>query len=73
MKNKLLKHGILMFLWLTYMLPVLAGPGGGDGDGEGEGDPDPGTPIDNWMLLLILAGIAVGIYFIMKSKRKAVA
>lgn len=71
MKNKLLKYGILTFLWFAYTLPALAGPGGGDEDGEGEADPE--VPIDNWMLLLILAGIAVGVYFIMRSRRKAVA
>lgn len=60
----------MAFLWAIFTLPAMAGPV----DPPGEDDPiyeDP-TPIDNWMLLLILAGVAVGSYFLMKYRQKAV-
>ncbi|SMC85793.1 hypothetical protein [Moheibacter sediminis] len=67
MKRGIHKYGLLAFLWLTYTLPALADPNDPD-DGD-----DPQAPIDNWLLLLILAGVALGIYFIMKNKNKQIA
>ncbi|MFA7687710.1 MAG: hypothetical protein WCY25_07585 [Moheibacter sp.] len=71
MKNNILKFALMTFFWVAYALPLMAGPE----------DPDPGddppwedpTPIDNWMLALILAAAAVGVYFILKHRRKAIA
>jgi len=68
MKNRILKFGLLAFFWAAYTLPVFAqGPDDPD-DGN-----DPQAPIDNWILLLVLAGIALGIYFIIRNQRKAIA
>ena len=70
MKSNFLKFGLIAFFALFYSLPALAqGSGGDEHDGE---DPDP-TPIDNWVLFLVLAGVAVGAYFIMKNRRQAIA
>ncbi|MFA7687385.1 MAG: hypothetical protein WCY25_05935 [Moheibacter sp.] len=71
MKNNLLKFGLIAFFWVAYSLPLLAGPE----------DPDPGddppwedpAPIDNGILVLILAAAAVGIYFLAKYRRKSAA
>jgi len=70
MKNKLIKSGLLLLMWLVYGLPVLAGPV----DPPGGEDPpyiDP-TPINQWEFMLIFAAIAVAAYFVMKYQRKAV-
>lgn len=65
MKNNILKFALLAFFWMIYTLPLIAQPV----DPPGEDDPfepeDP-TPIDDWMVLLILASAATGIYFRMK-------
>jgi len=66
MKNKILKYG-LAIVWLICMIPVTAGPV----DPPGGDDPpfeDP-TPIDNWVIALILAGIVLGIYYIRFRKK----
>lgn len=68
MKRVIQKYGLLAFLWLAYTLPAFADPNDPD-----DGDDPPAAPIDNWLLLLILAGVALGIYFIMKYKRKQFA
>lgn len=71
MKMNVLKSGLLGILWMVYSLPILAGPV----DPPGEDDPiyeDP-TPIDNWMLLLLMGAVAVGIYFLVKYRRKSMA
>lgn len=67
MKRKIHKYGLLAFLWLAYTLPAFADPNDPD-DSD-----DPQAPIDNWLLLLILAGVALGVYFIMKYKNKQIA
>lgn len=69
MKNYILKYGILTFLWLTYTLPALAGPG----DPPIDDDPVEPVPVDNWMLLLALAGTILGAYLLIKHHKKAIA
>jgi len=69
MKNNITKFGLLALIWLVYIVPVTAGPV----DPPGGEDPpyiDP-TPIDNWLLMLVFAAIAIGSYFILKYRRKA--
>lgn len=70
MKNNFLKFSLLACLTIFNVLPVLAGPGGG---GTDDGSEYEDLPIDNWVLMLILAGVVIGIYFIAQSKRKAIA
>ena len=70
MKNRILKFGLLAFFWAAYTLPVLADDGAEDPPGDD--DPSP-APIDNWILLLVLAGIALGVYFIIRNRKKAIA
>jgi len=70
MKNQILKFGLLAFLWMVYTLPAIAQPVDPPGE-EDPFEPEDPTPIDNWMLLLILASVAVGVYFLMKHRRKA--
>lgn len=68
MKNNILKYGLLAITWLATTIPALAFPGDPD-DGD---DPLP-APVDNWILVLILAGAALGVYFILKYNKKAIA
>lgn len=66
MKNIFFKYGFTALFALLYTLPLIAqDPGTGGTDDE---DPDPAAPIDNWVLLLVLAGIALGVYFVMKYR-----
>ena len=53
---------------MVYTLPAIAQPVDPPTDDDPLEDP---TPIDNWILLLILASVAVGVYFLMKHRRKA--
>lgn len=69
MKNNILKYTILTIMWLAFSIPALAGPG----DPPIDDDPVEPVPIDNWMLLLVLAGIALGAYLLVKHNRKAIA
>jgi len=65
MKNKILKYG-LVIMWFICTIPVLAGPV----DPPGEDDPpyiDP-TPVDSRAILLVLAGIILGVYFVRKHR-----
>jgi len=69
MKNKILKYGISAIIWIVFTLPALAGPV----DPPGGEDPpyvDP-TPLDNWAILLVFAGIILGIYFVKKYRNMA--
>jgi len=58
----------LAFMWLAYTFPAMAGPV----DPPGEDDPIDPAPINKWALILIMAAITIGIYVIMKYKRKAI-
>lgn len=69
MKNNILKFSLLAIFALINTLPLLAGPGGGGTDDDSEYP----APIDNWILLLVLAAVAVGTFFILKNRRKAIA
>lgn len=59
--------------------PNYEQPGGGAGDnpeygedaGPGPGNPGDGVPINDWLFLLPIAGIAVGAYFLRRRKQKA--
>lgn len=53
---------------MLFSIPALAQPGGP----PLEDDPEEPVPIDNWMMLLIFAGIFLGIYLVFKSQRKAI-
>lgn len=72
MKSNFLKYAFLSFFTLVYVLPTYAQPGGGGGGFEDDGEYEQ-APIDNWMLILALAGIAIGIYMVTKYNKKAVA
>lgn len=72
MKNQILKFGLWAFLWMVYTLPAIAQPDDPPTDEDPWEEPDP-TPIDNWVLLLILAGVAVGVYFVVKYRRRVAA
>lgn len=65
MKNKILKYGLLAIFWFAFTLPASAGPGDPDDGGD-----DPPASIDNFMMILILAGIGLGVYFILKYSKK---
>jgi len=71
MKNRILKFGLLAFFWAAYTLPVLADDDPNDPPGDGDDDPSP-APIDNWILILVFAAVAVGFYFLYKQNRKAI-
>lgn len=66
MKNNVLKFSLLALFFLTYTLPAWA-----DIDPpESEDDPlYEEAPIDNWEILLVMAAIAVGIYFVSKYRK----
>jgi len=63
------KITLLSLFFIIYSLPLLAQ------DGE-PGDPDAGNdppaPIDNWVIFLIIAGIGVAVYFMLKRKQKSI-
>lgn len=65
MKNNILKYGLPAIFWMTFTLPAIAGPGDPDDGGD-----DPPASIDNFMMILILAGIGLGVYFILKYRKK---
>lgn len=60
MKNKIFKYGLGVILWAVFTLPALAGPV----DPPGEDDPVDPVPIDNAMILLILAAVILGFYYL---------
>ncbi len=68
MKNNIYKYGLLAIMWMVYTLPVLAGPI----DPPTDDDPIDPAPIDSWMMFLVFAGAALGMYFVMKYRRKAI-
>lgn len=61
----------MAFVSLFYSFPLAANPGGGGGIGEE--DEEPAAPIDNWLFLLIFAGVAIGLYYILHYRRKEVS
>lgn len=68
MKHNILKFALGSFFWVVYTLPLTAGPE----DPDTGGDPpweDP-TPIDNWIWGLIMMGMAIGLYFFTKQRRR---
>lgn len=67
MKRGIQKYGFLAFLLLTNTLTVFAGPN------DPDPSDDPAAPIDNWVMMLVIAGVALGVYFIMKYKNKQIA
>ena len=67
MKNNVLKFSLLALFFLTYTLPLMAQEDDEPGD-PFAGD-DPPTPIDNWEILLVMAAMAVGIYFVSKYRK----
>lgn len=67
MKNNVLKYALLAMMSLMFTLPALA-----QNEPPIDDDPPP-APIDNWVLLLVMAAVALGIYFIMKYNKKAIA
>ena len=67
MKKNILKYTLSAIFALAYTLPAFAQDGPG-GDGADEEDPLP-APIDNWMILLAIAAIAVGVYYINKQNK----
>ncbi len=66
MKNNIYKYGLLAIIWMVYTLPVLAGPI----DPPTDDDPIDPVPVDNWMLLLLFAGITIGSYLLTRYRRK---
>lgn len=64
MKNNLLKFVLLTLTWIASTLPALAFPD----DPDDTEDPLP-TPIDDWVILLVLIAVTLGIYFMMKHKK----
>lgn len=67
MRKTILKYGLLATLWFVYTLPAMAGPGDPPADDSQEQE---AAPIDNWVTLLIIAAIAIGIYFIVRYRKK---
>ena len=67
MKNKILKYGLLTFLWLVYTLPAMAYPGSPE---SGENEDETGSPIDDWELSLLLIAVILGAYFLMNYRKK---
>lgn len=66
MKNIITKSTISILVLLTYTLPLYAIPV----PPEGDDDPLPGAPIDNFYLMLALAAIILGVYFMIPKKSK---
>lgn len=73
MKHNILKYGILAVLWVAYTLPAMAQFDPVDPPADDDPAPVDPAPIDNWILVLVLAGIALGAYLIIKQNRKAIA
>ena len=71
MKNNILKFGLLAFFAVFYSLPVFAQPTG-NGDCLDCDDEYDQAPIDNRILILVFAAVAVGVYFLYKQNRKAI-
>lgn len=66
MKNNILKLSLPVIFFLIYTLPLMAqtiDPPDTSDDPEYQE-----TPIDNWQILLLLAGIVVGLYFMRKYR-----
>jgi hypothetical protein len=69
MKNKILKYGLLTFLSLVYTFPAMGFPGSPE-SGENEEEMQEGAPIDHWELILFIAAIGIGFYFLTRRKTK---
>jgi len=67
MKNNLSKYGISAWVYLAYMLPLLAFPGDPD---SYENEDEAQSPIDNWEMILIFAAISLGIYFLQHYRKR---
>ena len=67
MKNKIIKSGLVAFLWIAYIIPSMAGPV--DPPADEDPMPEPGAPIDNWMFILVIAAAAIGVYFLWKKQK----
>ena len=70
MKNFVVKSGLSFLMWIIATLPMYAFPGPPDG---GEDPLPPEAPIDNWMFVLVLAAVAISVYFFINKKAKQVA
>lgn len=68
MKNNILKYGLVTCFWIVYTLPALADPNDPD---AGENDDEIQAPIDNWEVVLVIAAIVLGIYFITKHRKNS--
>lgn len=66
MKNKILKYGTAAILWLIYVFPVMADPVYPPSD---ENPDETQAPIDQWLIVLILTGIILGIHYIRHRKK----
>lgn len=62
MKNQIIKYTIILIFLISYTHPVLAEP-----NDPYAGD-DPQTPIDGWLLWIILFGFLLGIYYLNAQK-----
>ncbi|MFA7687868.1 MAG: hypothetical protein WCY25_08385 [Moheibacter sp.] len=67
MRNKIFKTILVVYLWGFYALSLKAQPT----DPPGEDDPiyeDP-TPIDQWMLVLLMMGVLIATYHFYYKRR----
>jgi hypothetical protein len=70
MKNKILKYSLVLFFWMVSLVYVRADFPLSPGSDENEDEQLEETPIDNWQLVLMLAAITIGIYFLAKYRKK---
>jgi len=69
MKKSILKYGASAIIWLVFTLSASAGP---VDPPEGDDPPHEGyAPIDSWELILVMAAIILGIYFLVNHRKKA--
>lgn len=61
MKNKIIRYGLPVLLWMVYTFPAIAQPVEPPTE-EDPLEPDP-TPIDNWILFLVFLSVALGICY----------
>lgn len=66
MKNNILKYRLGAAFWLMLTLLAPAGPL----DSPSDDDPVDPVPIDSWVIILGVAGIITGTYWLVKQYRK---
>lgn len=67
MKNKLINYILTVFFAIAFTLPVYARPD----DPDSFEDEPPAAPIDDWMMVLVIAGLLIGSYYYFTKRKNA--